>query len=82
MQIWKQLVRNLEIHEHMAYTLLKKAGIPTPPFGVANSPDEAANVAKKLDTKDLVLKAQVLAGGRALGHFKDSNVSGVIMCET
>ncbi|XP_070149251.1 succinate--CoA ligase [ADP-forming] subunit beta, mitochondrial-like [Polyergus mexicanus] len=80
--IFKQLVRNLEIHEHMAYTLLKEAGIPTPPFEVAKTPDEAANVVKNLNTKDIVLKAQVLAGGRAMGHFKDTDISGVIMCET
>lgn len=80
--ILKQVVRNLEIHEHMAYTLLKEAGIPTPPFGVAKTPDEVVNVVKNLDTKDLVLKAQVLAGGRAMGHFKDTDVSGVIMCES
>lgn len=66
----------------MAYTLLKEAGIPTPPFGVAKTPDEAANVVKDLNTKDIVLKAQVLAGGRAMGHFKDTDISGVIKCET
>lgn len=82
MPIFKQLVRNLEIHEHMAYTLLKEAGIPVPPFGVAKTPNEAANLAKNLNTKDLVLKAQILAGGRALGHFKDKDLSGVVMCET
>lgn len=66
----------------MAYTLLKEAGVPTPPFGVAKTPDEAADLAKNLNTKDLVLKAQILAGGRAIGHFKDSDVSGVVMCDT
>ncbi|KYN32712.1 Succinyl-CoA ligase [ADP-forming] subunit beta, mitochondrial, partial [Trachymyrmex septentrionalis] len=78
----KQMVRNLEVHEHMAYTLLKEAGIPTPPFWVAKTSDEAATLAKNLNTKDLVLKAQVLAGGRAKGQFKNSNVSGVVMCNT
>ena len=76
------MVRNLEVHEHMAYTLLKEAGIPTPPFWVAKTSDEAATLAKNLNTKDLVLKAQVLAGGRAKGQFKNSNVSGVVMCNT
>lgn len=66
----------------MAYTLLKEAGIPTPPFGVAKTPLEAVELAKNLNTKDLVLKAQILAGGRAMGHFKDSDISGVVMCET
>lgn len=79
--IVKQLVRNLEVHEHNAYDLLKKAGIPIPPFWVAKTCDEAASLAKNLQTKDFVLKAQVLAGGRAKGQFKDSNVSGVEMCD-
>ncbi|XP_058802822.1 uncharacterized protein LOC131670862 [Phymastichus coffea] len=74
--------RFLNIHENQAYTLLKSAGIPTPPFGVAKTADEAFEIAKKLDSKDLVLKAQVLAGGRGKGHFIGSNVSGVVMCGT
>ncbi|KYM96128.1 Succinyl-CoA ligase [ADP-forming] subunit beta, mitochondrial [Cyphomyrmex costatus] len=78
----KEIVRNLEVHEHMAYTLLKEAGIPTPPFWVAKTSNEAASLAKELKTKDLVLKAQVLAGGRAKGQFKGSNVSGVVMCDS
>lgn len=72
----------MQVLEHVAYTLLKQAGIPTPPFGVAKTPDEAAKIATDLKTKDIVLKAQVLAGGRGIGHFKDTNVHGVVMCET
>ena len=70
------------MHEHISYSLLNGAGIPTPKFGVARTPDEAAKFAADLNTKDIVLKAQVLAGGRGKGHFKDSSVSGVMMCET
>lgn len=78
----KQPVRNLNVHEHISYSVLNEAGIPTPKFGVAKTPDEAAKLAADLNTKDIVLKAQVLAGGRGKGHFKGSNVSGVKMCET
>ncbi|CAD6242181.1 GSCOCG00009437001-RA-CDS [Cotesia congregata] len=78
----KQPVRCLNVHEHISYSLLNEAGIPTPKFGVAKTPDEAATLAADLKTKDIVLKAQVLAGGRGKGHFKDSAVSGVKMCET
>ncbi|CAK9795561.1 Succinate--CoA ligase [ADP-forming] subunit beta, mitochondrial (Fragment) [Anthophora plagiata] len=77
-----QQARSMQVHEHVAYTLLKEAGIPVPPFGVAKTPDEAAKIAADLKTKDIVLKAQVLAGGRGVGHFKDSDVHGVVMCET
>jgi succinyl-CoA synthetase beta subunit len=78
----KQPVRNLNVHEHISYSILNEAGIPTPKFGVAKTPEEAAKLASDLKTKDIVLKAQVLAGGRGKGHFKGSNVSGVKMCET
>ncbi|XP_017753750.1 PREDICTED: succinyl-CoA ligase [ADP-forming] subunit beta, mitochondrial-like [Eufriesea mexicana] len=78
----KQPVRNLNVHEHISYSLLNEAGVPTPKFGVAKTPDEAAKLAADLKTKDIVLKAQVLAGGRGKGHFKGTNISGVKMCET
>ncbi|XP_076173660.1 succinate--CoA ligase [ADP-forming] subunit beta, mitochondrial-like isoform X2 [Ptiloglossa arizonensis] len=80
--VFAQQTRHLQVHEHIAYSLLKEAQIPTPPFGVAKTPDEAAKIAKDLNTKDIVLKAQVLAGGRGIGHFKGTDVSGVVMCET
>lgn len=70
------------MHEYVAYTLLKDAGIPTPPFGVATTPEEAGKFAEEIQSRDIVLKAQVLAGGRGKGHFKGTNVSGVVLCET
>ena len=78
----KQSTRNLNVHEHISYSILNEAGVPTPKFGVAKTPDEAAKLAADLKTKDIVLKAQVLAGGRGKGHFKGSSISGVKMCET
>ncbi|XP_076650941.1 succinate--CoA ligase [ADP-forming] subunit beta, mitochondrial-like [Halictus rubicundus] len=77
-----QQIRRLQVHEHAAYTLLKEAGIPTPVFKVAKTPDETATAVKDLALKDIVLKAQVLAGGRGKGHFKGTDVSGVVMCDT
>jgi len=44
---------------------------------VAKSGKEAADIAKKLQTDNLVLKAQVLAGGRGVGHFKNGLRGGV-----
>lgn len=70
------------MHEHISYSLLNEAGVPTPKFGVAKTPDEAHKLATNLNTKDIVLKAQVLAGGRGKGAFKGTNISGVKMCET
>ena len=43
-------------------SLLKDAGVPTPKFGVATTSAEARKIAEDLDTKDLVIKAQVRFG--------------------
>lgn len=67
------------MQEHVSYTLLKNAGINVPNFGVAKTKQEAKDIAAKLNTKDIVLKAQVLAGGRGKGTFKNGLKSGVRM---
>lgn len=75
----QQQTRNLNVHEHISYTLLKDAGIQVPRFGVAKTKEEARKIAEELNTKDLVLKAQVLAGGRGKGTFKNGLKGGVRM---
>uniref|UniRef100_A0A7R9EDH9 Succinate--CoA ligase [ADP-forming] subunit beta, mitochondrial n=1 Tax=Timema monikensis TaxID=170555 RepID=A0A7R9EDH9_9NEOP len=77
-----QQQRNLNVHEYISYTLLKEAGIPVPNFGVAKTKEEAGEIARKLNVKDIVLKAQVLAGGRGKGHFKNGLKGGVRMVYT
>lgn len=67
------------MHEHVSFSLLKEAGIPVPAFGVAKTKEEARKIAAQLEAKDLVLKAQVLAGGRGKGYFKGGMKSGVKM---
>ncbi|KAL5274281.1 SUCLA2 family protein [Megaselia abdita] len=69
--------RHLNVQEHVSYTLLNGNCIPTPKFGVAKSGQEAKAIATELNTKNLVLKAQVLAGGRGKGHFKNGLKGGV-----
>ncbi|KAJ2380464.1 succinate--CoA ligase beta chain, partial [Coemansia sp. RSA 2611] len=70
-----QQVRNLSIHEYMSANLLSEAGIKVPKGHVATTPEEAYQAAKDLGASDLVIKAQVLAGGRGKGHF-DSGLKG------
>ncbi|KAJ3322008.1 hypothetical protein HDU76_013972 [Blyttiomyces sp. JEL0837] len=55
--------------------LLNEYGVKVPRGGAAKTPAEAEAVAKSLGTDDLVIKAQVLAGGRGKGHF-DSGLKG------
>ncbi|KAM0792851.1 hypothetical protein ACM66B_002615 [Microbotryomycetes sp. NB124-2] len=53
--------------------LLNEYGVPTPKSKAAFSADEAHKVAKSFGTDKLVIKAQVLAGGRGKGHFDGPN---------
>ena len=57
--------------------LLDQYGIKTPKGKVASSPEEADAVARSLNTNDLVVKAQVLAGGRGKGTFETGLKGGV-----
>ncbi|KAJ3258000.1 hypothetical protein HK103_004134 [Boothiomyces macroporosus] len=55
--------------------LLKQYGVTVARGGVAKTAADAETIAKELGTKDVVVKAQVLAGGRGKGHF-DSGLQG------
>jgi len=57
--------------------VLQKHNIPVPGFGVAHNSKEAEEIAVSLDSTDVVVKAQVLAGGRGKGHFKGGFKGGV-----
>ena len=54
----------MNLHEYQARELLRRAGIPVPPDGVATTPKEARQVAERLGAGKVVVKAQVHAGGR------------------
>lgn len=73
----QQQRRSLNLQEHVSQTLLNDHCINTPRFCVANTPDDAEKVARDLLTKNLVVKAQVMAGGRGLGKFKNGFKGGV-----
>lgn len=69
--------RGLSLQEHVALTILNQHKIKTPRFGVAKTPNEADKVARDLLTKNLILKAQVMADGRNTGHFTNCFKGGV-----
>jgi len=54
----------MNIHEHQAKDLLRKFGILVPKGIVIFDPNEIKNKIKILNTKNLVLKAQIHSGGR------------------
>merc|ERR1711959_165130 len=60
--------RFLNLHEYQSAEAMREFGVSTPKGGVASSVEEAFDIAKGLPGKSVV-KAQVLAGGRGLGHF-------------
>ncbi|GAB1215000.1 Succinate--CoA ligase [ADP-forming] subunit beta, mitochondrial [Aspergillus terreus] len=72
-----QQQRNLSIHEYLSANLLKSYGIGMPKGEVARSAEEAEAVAKSLGNDDMVIKAQVLAGGRGKGSFDNGLKGGV-----
>ena len=57
----------MKIHEYQAKELFKKYNIPIPDGGVAFNPDEADQIATKLGSFPVVVKAQIHAGGRGKG---------------
>jgi len=73
----KNQIRNLSVHECISMKILDDAGVPVPNFGIATSAAEARKIAEDLNTKDLVIKAQVLAGGRGKGRFANYPKGGV-----
>src|SRR5437764_1947340 len=61
----------MNIHEYQAKDLLAKRGLPVPAGYAAMNPDEAVEAAKKLPGPLYVVKAQIHAGGRGKGRFKE-----------
>jgi succinyl-CoA synthetase beta subunit len=67
----------MNIHEYQAKGLLEKFGAATARGKVASTPEEAEQIARELGTNDLVVKAQVHAGGRGKGTFANGFKGGV-----
>src|ERR1043165_3282730 len=61
----------MNIHEYQAKELLAKYGVPVPAGYAAMSVDEAVEAASKLPGPLWVVKAQIHAGGRGKGKFKE-----------
>jgi succinyl-CoA synthetase beta subunit len=61
----------MKLHEYQAKELLAQHGVAVPPGSAAFSVDEAVTVARELGGDFWVVKAQVHAGGRGKGRFKE-----------
>ena len=67
----------MNIHEYQAKILFNKFDVPNPNGLVAGTAEEAAAAAAELGGEQLVVKAQVHAGGRGKGTFKNGFQGGV-----
>ena len=72
----------MNIHEYQAKELFQRFGVASPKGVPADTPEEAEKVAADLKTSHLVVKAQIHAGGRGKGVFKNGLKGGVRLCST
>lgn len=72
--------RFINLQEFQSKQLMEKNNLHVQKFRVVSNVDEIQDVVGKgkngLDAKEYVIKAQVLAGGRGKGHFKNSGFKG------
>ncbi len=54
----------MKIHEYQAKAILREYGVKTPQGELAETPEQARAIAEKLGTFPVVVKSQVLVGGR------------------
>ncbi|GAB4847784.1 hypothetical protein Ancab_026847 [Ancistrocladus abbreviatus] len=75
----QQQLRRLNIHEYQGAELMSKYGINVPRGVAVSSFDEVKKAIKDLfpSENELVVKSQILAGGRGLGTFKSGLKGGV-----
>uniref|UniRef100_A0A669EFG7 Succinate--CoA ligase [GDP-forming] subunit beta, mitochondrial n=1 Tax=Oreochromis niloticus TaxID=8128 RepID=A0A669EFG7_ORENI len=72
---WLSPRRWLNLQEYQSKKLMQESGVAVQRFYVADTASEALEAAKRLNAKEIVLKAQILAGGRGKGVF-DSGLKG------
>src|SRR6266446_5819731 len=67
----------MNIHEYQAEELLQRFDVATPRGKVASTLDETEQIARELGDVEIVVKAQIHAGGRGKGLFKNGFKGGV-----
>lgn len=70
----------MNIHEYQAKQLFERFGVATPVGKVAETPEAAADAARAITGGKIVVKAQIHAGGRGKGTFKNGFQGGVHIC--
>jgi succinyl-CoA synthetase beta subunit len=76
------LRRNLNLHEYQSAALMAEKGVNVP-FGLpATTVKEAVSAAATIGDEEVVIKSQILAGGRGLGTFTNGLKGGVHVIKT
>mmetsp|Transcript_31237 Transcript_31237/g.74499 ORF Transcript_31237/g.74499 Transcript_31237/m.74499 type:complete len:426 (-) Transcript_31237:120-1397(-) len=75
-------VRCLNLHEYQSAKIMADSGVNVP-FGLpAHTVDEAVAAAATIGDDEVVIKSQILAGGRGLGTFTNGLQGGVHIIKT
>src|SRR5437762_7109714 len=72
----------MNIHEYQAKELLQKFGVATTRGKLASSPEEAEQIAREIAPAEIVVKAQIHAGGRGKGTFANKFKNDIHLCKT
>jgi succinyl-CoA synthetase beta subunit len=72
----------MNIHEYQAKQLFERFNVATTRGKPAETPEQAEQIAESLNASDLVVKAQIHAGGRGKGTFTNGFKGGVKLCKT
>jgi succinyl-CoA synthetase beta subunit len=79
-------VRFLNLHEYQSKMLMDRYKVKNQKGDMAATPEEAYKVAEWILSEnpaaELVIKAQVHAGGRGMGHFKETGFKGGVQIVT
>ncbi len=75
-------VRRLNLHEYQSAQLMAEKGVNVPMGIAAKSVAEAVAASSKIGDDEVVIKSQILAGGRGLGTFKNGFQGGVHVIKT
>ena len=71
----------MNIHEYQAKQLFEQFSVPSPNGHVAETAEKAQQIAEELSGQ-VVIKAQIHAGGRGKGNFKNGFEGGVHLSES
>ena len=75
---WTRVARRaLHVHEYQGAEIMKKFGVRVPIGAACGTLDEVDDAARAMRGDEVVVKSQILAGGRGLGTFASGFKGGV-----